>query len=144
MFGYVPTRAITVPWSLNHKAHKKKFISSLKVTDTELAARLHVDTNPLRSEFDPGLYGQYLFDVASCTFYNFTMDVWLSGLDTGETQVHPYTGVPQKGAGETCPHFKIEDFQATSSEWKTLNDYRRQCPYCCKSRKRDRAGRVKV
>ena len=111
-----------MPWSLNHKAHTKKFISSLKVTDTELAARLHVDTNPLRSEFDPGLYGQYLFDVASCTFYNFTMDVWLSGLDTGETQVHPYTGVPQKGAGETCPHFNTEDFQATSSEWKTLND----------------------
>ena len=137
LFSYVPTRNFEVPWALNQCTEQVK-IAAKEVTSLEDVLRLHVETNPLNNGFKPDENSKYLFDKATGKFYEFTVPLWLAGLDTAVPHKDAYAkglSLPPKISSTTgcvhCPHFDVEDFSPTTQgERTTLNTFRTQCVYC--------------
>jgi hypothetical protein len=148
LFSYVPTRDFDVPWALDscRDAAKK---TAIQVTDEDEVTRLHAETNPVSGRFKPSEHTKYLYDRKTGAFYEFSVPLWLDGLDTAEKEpsmsdpyaperlsllplFNPVTGVPH------CPHFNIEDFIPNREERAVLNDFRAQCTHCKPKRKRAR------
>ena len=137
LFSYVPTRAFEVPWAFDQCTQQVKSAAK-EVTSPEEVARLHVVTNPLNAKFQPDEHSKYLFDVKTCKFYEFTIPLWLGGLDTAVPDQQAYSlgiSLQQKFSPATgcfhCPHFDVDQFNPTTANERTvLNDFRSQCVYC--------------
>jgi hypothetical protein len=146
LFSYVPTRDFDVPWEFNNcrDAVKK---GAIQVTDEYDVKRLHAETNPVSASFKPSEHAKYLYDRRTGAFYEFSVPLWLDGLDTAEpstpdpyapgrlsslSSFNPVSGVRH------CPHFSIEDFIPNREERDVLNDFRAQCTLCKLKRKRAR------
>jgi hypothetical protein len=147
LFCYVPTRDFDVPWTFSQcPASVQK--QAVKVEDKDDFKRLMEVTNPINKKWDPAEHVKYLYDQETATFYDFSVPLWIGGLDTAVPNSDPYaperlsslpllnpdTGVPH------CPHFSVEDFIPDRDEKKILNDFRAQCVHCQPRRKRAREG----
>lgn len=146
LFSYVPTREFDVPWAFDicRNAAKK---AAIQVNDPAEVERLHAETNPVSGRFLPSEHAKYLYDRKTGAFYEFSVPLWLDGLNTAEPSMsdpyaaerlsslplfNPVTGVPH------CPHFNIEDFIPNREERAVLNEFRAQCTHCNLTRKRAR------
>jgi hypothetical protein len=125
-----------VPWAFDRCTVKVKGAAK-EVTSDKDVLRLHVETNPLNNGFKPDENSKYLFDKASCKFYEFTIPLWLGGLDTAVPHEDAYSKglsllpkISSVGCVH-CPHFDVDDFSPTTQEERTtLNTFRTQCVYC--------------
>jgi hypothetical protein len=146
LFSYVPTREFDVPWDFDHcrDAVKK---TAIQVTDEAEVKRLHAETNPVSGSFKPSEHAKYLYDRKTGAFYEFSVPLWLDGLDTAEPSMSdPYAPErlsslssfnPVSGVRH-CPHFSVEDFFPNRKERDVLNDFRAQCTLCKLKKKRSR------
>jgi len=117
----VPTADVPVSWSRRSNVQAK------------LAAKqalLHQITNPKNTNFQPAEYGKYLYDAGLNKFFEFEIELWLSGLHTLETRNNPYAAGLPVASAEGCPHFDAESFNAKKQERTLLNNFRTQCCYC--------------
>ena len=81
LFSYVPTRDFEVPWALNQCTEQVKSAAK-EVTSPEDVVRLHVETHPLNKGFKLDENSKYLFDKVTGKFEEFTIPLWLDGLNT--------------------------------------------------------------
>jgi hypothetical protein len=97
-----------VPWALNQCTEQVKSAAK-EVTSPEDVVRLHVETHPLNKGFKLDENSKYLFDKATGKFYEFTIPLWLGGLDTAVPHQPAYSlrfSLEQKfSPAKFCPHF---------------------------------------
>ena len=137
LFCYVPTRMFDVPWSFDQCVQQVKNTAT-QVDGVDEIKRLHDVTNPLSERFDKDEYAKYLYDRMSGRFFNFSVPLWLGGLDTAEPLKDSHAqGLPSLPSCNPvtacyhCPHFNIDEFMPINRDERALlNRFRTQCSYC--------------